>query len=76
MPIVPPLHVQKDRRRPNTVIIRDANGRDVGLIHRRSGLWSNFPSDEANAKKPVQLGPFPSLEAAFQAYCDALEDWN
>jgi hypothetical protein len=74
MPIVLPLHVHRDPRRPNTVIIRDANGRDIGLIHRRFGRWSNFPSDEANAKRHVQLGPFSSLEAAFQAYCDALED--
>jgi len=72
--IILPLHVQKDPRRPNTVIIRDASGRDIGLIHRRFGRWSNFPSDEANAKKYVQLGPFNTLEAAFDAYCVALED--
>jgi len=72
--IVLPLRIQRDHRRPNTVIIKDANGTDVGLIHRRFGRWSNFPSKEANAKKPVQLGPFDTLEAAFQAYCDALEE--
>ena len=74
MAIVLPLRIQKAPRRPNTVEVRDATGRDVGLIHYRLGRWSNFPSDEANAKTSVQLGPFPSLEAAFEAFRTALGD--
>ena len=74
MPIVLPLHVQKDPRRPNTTTVKDANGGDVGLIHRRFGRWSNFPSDEATGKTHVELGPFPTMEEAFEAYRVALGD--
>jgi hypothetical protein len=66
--------MQKDPRRPNTVAVKDANGRDVGLIHQRFGRWSNFPSEEANAKTNVELGPFASIEAAFEAFKAALGD--
>jgi hypothetical protein len=72
--IIPPLRIQKDPRRPNTVEVKDATGRDVGLIHYRLGRWSNFPSDEANAKASVQLGPFPTMEVAFEAFRVALGD--
>ena len=74
MAIIPPLRIQKDPRRPNTVEVQDANGMDIGLIHYRLGRWSNFPSDEANAKTSVQLGPFPTMQAAFEAFRVALGD--
>jgi hypothetical protein len=47
---------------------------DVGLIHQRFGRWSNLPSDEVKVTTSVQLGPFPSLEAAFEAFRTALGD--
>jgi hypothetical protein len=72
--IVLPIRIQKDPRRPNTVEVKDATGRDVGLIHYRLGRWSNFPSDEAKATTSVQLGPFPTMEAAFEAFRVALGD--
>jgi hypothetical protein len=71
MAIVLPLRIQKDPRRPNTVEVKDADGRDVGLIHYRLGYWSNFPSDEVKAKTSVQLGPFPTMEGAFDAFREA-----
>jgi hypothetical protein len=72
--IVLPLRIQKAPRRPNIVEVQDANGMDVGLIHQRFGRWSNFPSDEVKVTTSVQLGPFPSLEAAFEAFRTALGD--
>ena len=74
MAIIPPLRIQKDPRRPNTVEVQDANGTEAGLIHQRFGRWSNFPSDEVKATTSVQLGPFPTMEAAFQAFRVALGD--
>lgn len=74
MVIVLPLRIQKDPRRPNTVEVKDANGRDVGMIHQRFGRWSNFPSDEVKAKTSVELGPFATMETAFEAFLDALSD--
>jgi hypothetical protein len=70
--IVLPLRIQKDPRRPNTVEVRDANRTEIGLIHQRFGRWSNFPSDAVKAKTSVQLGPFPTMEAAFEAFRVAL----
>jgi hypothetical protein len=72
--ILLPLRIQKEPKRPNTVEVKDANGRHVGLIHQRGGSWSNFPSDEVNAKLGVALGPFPTMEAAFEAFRAALGD--
>ena len=74
MAIVLPLRIQKAPRRPNIVEVQDANGMDVGLIHQRFGRWSNFPSDEVNATTSVQLGPFPTMEAAFDAFRTALSN--
>ena len=74
MPIVLPLRVQKDPRRPNTVTVKDANGMDVGLIHQRHGRWTNYPPDDATVKSRVPIGPFPSMEAAFEAFRAGLGD--
>jgi len=73
VPIALPLHVQKDPRRPNTVTVKDANGLSVGLIHQRQGRWTNYP-DDASLKARVPIGPFPSMEAAFEAFRTALGD--
>ena len=71
MPIVLPLRVQIDPRRPNTVTVKDANGLAIGLIHQRQGRWTNYP-DEASLKTRVPIGPFPSMDAAFEAFRAAL----
>nr|MDP9324052.1 hypothetical protein [Acidobacteriota bacterium] len=73
VPIILPLRVQKDPRRPNTVTVKDANGIYVGLIHRRYGLWGNYP-DNAVVPARIQIGPFRTMEAAFEAFRVALGD--
>ena len=54
--------------------VKDAKGIDVGLIHQRHGRWTNYPSDDASVKTRVPIGPFPSMEAAFEAFRAALGD--
>jgi hypothetical protein len=73
--IVLPLRVLRDHRRPKTVVVKDAKSRDVGLIHQRNGLWMNYPSEEANRLlAPVPIGPFLTMESAFEAFRTALGD--
>jgi len=73
VPIALPLRVQKEARRPNTVTVKDANGLYVGLIHRRYGLWGNYPD---SATTSVPLGPFGSMESAFEAFRVAVGEAN
>ena len=74
MPIVLPIRVHTDARRPRTVRVKDANGADLGLIHQYNGYWTNYPPDEANVKTRVPIGLFRSMEAAFDAFRSALGD--
>jgi hypothetical protein len=67
-----PLRVERDPRRPNTVTVKDANGIELGLIHQRQGRWTNYPSDDPSVKTRVPIGPFLSMELAFDAYRVAL----
>jgi hypothetical protein len=67
--VVLPLRIHTDPKRPNTVTVKDANGIYVGLIHYRFGYWGNYPESRAAG---VALGPFRSMEAAFEAFRSAL----
>lgn len=71
MPIVLPIRVHTDARRPRTVRVKDANGMDLGLIHQHNGYWTNYPPDNESG---VPIGPFRSMEAAFEAFRSALGD--
>jgi hypothetical protein len=72
MPIVLPIRVHTDARRPRTVRVKDANGLDLGLIHQHNGYWTNYPPDDESVKTLVPIGPFRSMEAAFEAFRNAL----
>ena len=74
MPIVLPIRVLTDARRPRIVRVKDANGVDLGLIHQYHGYWTNYPPDEPSVKTRVPIGPFRSMEAAFEAFRSALGD--
>jgi hypothetical protein len=74
MAIVLPLRAQTDARRPKTVRVKDANGMDLGLIHQHNGYWTNYPPDDASLKTRVPIGPFYTMEAAFEAFRRALGD--
>ena len=74
MKIVLPIRVHTDARRPRTVRVKDANGVDLGLIHQYHGYWTNYPPDEPSVKTRVPIGPFRSMEAAFEAFRSALGD--
>ena len=74
MPILLPIRVHMDARRPRTVRVKDANGMDLGLIHQHNGYWTNYPPDDESVKTRVPIGPFRSMEAAFEAFRSALGD--
>jgi hypothetical protein len=47
---------------------------DLGLIHQHNGYWTNYPPDDESVKTRVPIGPFRSMEAAFEAFRSALGD--
>jgi hypothetical protein len=47
----------------------------IRLIHQRNGRWTNYPLDDASVKTRVPIGPFLSMESAFEeAYRVTLGD--
>ena len=69
-----PLSVHRTDKRPNTATVRDANGAYVGLINRYfGGEWTNYCPNAATPTR-VPVGPFPTMDAAFEAYRVACGD--
>jgi hypothetical protein len=72
--LVFPLGVHRHPKRPNTVTVRDANGLYVGLINRRGKEWTNYHLETGALLTRVPVGPFSTMEAAFDAFRKALGD--
>ena len=74
MPIALPLQLQVDPKQRRKAVVQDANGASIGMISHDDQGWRNWHPQGGKNLRPVPIGPFPSLEAAFQAFRGAFGD--